>query len=84
MIQEMSLFYLLYSTSVPASRIIPLGMKDNFWEMGETGPCGICTEIHYIINPANLSQVDYLLENSVEIWNIVFIQFFRFVLVPEC
>lgn len=55
-------------------------MKDNFWEMGETGPCGICTEIHYLLNkPSDCSNLDrnFLLQNSIEIWNIVFIQYFR-------
>ena len=67
---------------VPADRIVPLGMKDNFWEMGETGPCGICTEIHYQLNPLDVEPNDskyreQLMANSFEIWNIVFIQYFR-------
>ena len=73
------------SIGVPADRIVALGMKDNFWEMGETGPCGICTEIHYQIKPinnisGNSSRADIekaLMNSSIEIWNLVFIQYFR-------
>ncbi|XP_073950161.1 alanine--tRNA ligase, mitochondrial [Choristoneura fumiferana] len=49
---------------VQSSRIKGLGASDNFWEMGATGPCGPCTEIHYVNPDGSLT----------EIWNIVFIQ----------
>ncbi|OTF70070.1 hypothetical protein BLA29_007970, partial [Euroglyphus maynei] len=68
------------SIGVPKNRILSLGMKDNFWEMGQTGPCGICTEIHYLIQEPDDNVVDnkqFMLNNSMEIWNLVFIQYFR-------
>ena len=71
---------------VPVDRIILLGLKDNFWEMGETGPCGICTEIHYQLKPVEQEGKDFkkkLMDNSVEIWNVVFIQYFRYYLKIE-
>ncbi|XP_033228068.1 alanine--tRNA ligase, mitochondrial [Belonocnema kinseyi] len=52
---------------VPENRILAFGAKDNFWEMGSTGPCGLCTEIHISESP------DEPL-NLMELWNIVFIQ----------
>lgn len=52
---------------VPASRLKALGAKDNFWEMGVTGPCGPCTEIHHVNRDGSLT----------EIWNLVFINFNR-------
>jgi alanyl-tRNA synthetase len=61
-------------------RIIGLGKKDNFWQMGETGPMGPCTEIHYFLEggPTRWPTSD---EKSwdgwVEIWNLVFMQFER-------
>ncbi|CAG2113246.1 unnamed protein product, partial [Medioppia subpectinata] len=58
-------------------RVIPLGSKDNFWEMGETGPCGICTEIHYLLEPTISTNADHLMKNCIEIWNLVFIQYNR-------
>ncbi|XP_054165878.1 uncharacterized protein LOC128963367 [Oppia nitens] len=62
---------------LPNERVIPLGSKDNFWEMSETGPCGICTEIHYLLDTIDSCDVKVLMNNCIEIWNLVFIQFNR-------
>lgn len=64
---------------LPADRIIPSGVKDNFWEMGPTGPCGPCSEIHYDrIGGRDASKlVNADLPDVIEIWNIVFMQFNR-------
>jgi alanyl-tRNA synthetase len=66
---------------VPRERIHRLGEKDNFWRMGDTGPCGPCSEIFYdhgpqaALNPnAPFGQDD---NRYVEIWNLVFMQFFE-------
>ena len=67
-------------TDISESRILRFGKKENFWEMGETGPCGPCSEIHYYIGD-NPNDQDAKLVNSHpeywELWNLVFIEFNR-------
>ena len=68
---------------VPKERIYEFGTKDNFWQMGDTGPCGPCSEIHYDMGPAASDQGHTNCEfgcecgRYVEIWNLVFMQFDR-------
>ena len=68
---------------VPKERIFEYGLKDNFWQMGETGPCGPCSEIFYDmgIEAAETPGVDKPFGHDdaryVEIWNLVFMQFER-------
>jgi alanyl-tRNA synthetase len=68
---------------VAKERIYELGMKDNFWSMGDTGPCGPCSEIHYDMGPAasDAGHTDCKFPcdcgRYVEIWNLVFMQFDR-------
>ncbi len=71
-------------TGIPKSRIFRLDEKDNFWQMGETGPCGPCSEIHYDLGPEGAEpgreQEQFPLDGGgrfVEIWNLVFMQFDR-------
>jgi len=63
------------------SRILRFGEKDNFWEMGETGPCGPCSEIHYYTGPHPEHQQAEMINSGnpeyIELWNLVFIQFDR-------
>lgn len=74
----------LWKEIVPEDRIIMGSKKDNFWEMGETGPCGPCSEIHIDLRSDNeraitpgkdLVNNDH--EQVIEIWNLVFMQFNR-------
>ena len=68
-------------TDLPASKVVKLPAKDVFWEMGETGPCGPSSELHYYVGSdlsqqtaAGLARGD---ADFLEIWNLVFIQFNR-------
>ena len=67
----------------PAERILRFGHKDNFWQMGDTGPCGPCSEIHYYMgaspdDPENSAEnVNGPGDTIMEIWNLVFMQFDR-------
>ncbi len=74
----------LWLNYLPAERVLPFGRKDNFWEMGETGPCGPCTEIHVDIRSAeehSRTPGSELVNNDhpqvIEIWNNVFMQYER-------
>ena len=69
---------------VPPERIFAIpGLKDNFWAMGDTGPCGPCSEIHYDMGPeaSDEGHTDCKFPcdcgRYVEIWNLVFMQFNR-------
>ena len=65
---------------VPADRIVGLGEKDNFWSMGDVGPCGPCSEIHFDLGEAHSCGSNCALgvcdcDRWLEFWNLVFMQF---------
>ncbi len=74
----------LERTSIPESRIRRMGDKDNFWQMGDTGPCGPCSELHYDLRTDRDDRItDAQFEAAgeadaiIEFWNLVFMQFDR-------
>ncbi len=81
--RDVEAYDLWAAQGVPKDRIFEMGLKDNFWQMGDTGPCGPCSEIHYDMGPAASEQghVDCRFPcdcgRYVEIWNLVFMQFDR-------
>jgi alanyl-tRNA synthetase len=70
-------------TGFPEERIIRCGAKDNFWQMGDTGPCGPCSEIHYCLGLDDVDPRTFGEEPALdgrgwfELWNLVFMQFER-------
>ncbi len=76
--------YDMWSKFLPADHILKGNKKDNFWEMGESGPCGPCSEVHFDLrDQSERAQLDgaKLVNEShplvIEIWNLVFMQFNR-------
>jgi len=76
--------YEFWNAWIPEERILLGSRKDNFWEMGDTGPCGPCSEIHVDLRDDNEREVleGSLLVNQgnplvIEVWNLVFIEFNR-------
>ncbi len=74
----------LWEDHLPKERILRFGEKDNFWSMGETGPCGPCSEIHYYQGPEpkhprknHAGLVNGEGDTTMELWNLVFMQFER-------
>ncbi|KAH8278241.1 hypothetical protein KR044_006942 [Drosophila immigrans] len=82
---DMECFEIWRSLGFPCERILPFGCTDNFWEMGATGPCGPCTEIHIDHRPGSgpsavkerAKLVNAGRADLTELWNLVFIQYNR-------
>ncbi len=75
--------FAIWSGLVPSDRIVELGIEENFWAMGDTGPCGRCSEVHYhrgddtpCTEPV-CRGIDCSCDRYVEIWNNVFMEFNR-------
>jgi alanyl-tRNA synthetase len=73
-------------TPLPKERVLAFGRKDNFWEMGDVGPCGPCSEIHIDLGPDRCDKKDVPghqckinagCSRFIELWNLVFIQYHR-------
>jgi alanyl-tRNA synthetase len=73
-------------TDIMPGRVLSFGRKDNFWEMGDTGPCGPCSEIHLdmgqdacdkVGEPGHICRVNGDCRRFIELWNLVFIQYDR-------
>ena len=81
--RDVEAYDLWVGRGVPKDRIFEMGLKDNFWQMGDTGPCGPCSEIHYDMGPTASEQGHAECHfpcdcgRYVEIWNLVFMQFDR-------
>ena len=70
----------LQETDIKKDKVLRFGEKDNFWEMGDTGPCGPCSEIHYYVGEEIEDQDPNGVNNTDEyweLWNLVFIQYDR-------
>ena len=74
-------------TGLPKERVLSFGRKDNFWEMGDTGPCGPCSEIHIDLGldrcdkknvPGHKCKINGGCSRFMELWNLVFIQYNQF------
>ncbi len=83
---EEAIRYWRSETDIDPAHILPFGRKDNLWEMGETGPCGPCSEIHIDRGPefcdkqgvpGHVCRVNGDCQRIVEFWNLVFIQYNR-------